>query len=249
MVEKDVLEDEINEKKEKFEEKTEETIDEIDESINGTRDKIDEKINDKKEKFDEKKEKTSAKIDDAKEKFDEKKEKTSAKLDEKINEQKEKFDERKEKGKVYSEKVVTELNKTIDELKENLRNMQKYADDKINEYKNATISNLAVDLIECDNIYYLKVAVPGVSKEEVDIEASDNDIVITTTFKPFIEELEDIEDAKVIASELTVGKCSKTVRFENSIEVEEIKAKYADNGIIIITIPKVVIPKHKVTVE
>ena len=231
MVEKDVLEDEIKEKKEKFDEKTEETIDEVDESINGTRDKIDEKINEKKEKF-----------DDAKER-------TGAKFDEKLDDAKEKFDERKEKSKVYSEKVITELNKTIDELKDNLRNMQKYADDKINEYKNATVSNLAVDLIEVDDTYYLKVAVPGIDKEEIEIEASDNDIVITTTFKPFLEELEDIEDAKVIASELTVGKCSKTVRFENSIEVEEIKAKYADNGIVIITIPKLVIPKHKVTVE
>ena len=231
MVEKDVLEEEIKEKKEKFDEKTEETIDEVDESINGTRDKIDEKINEKKEKF-----------DDAKER-------TGAKFDEKFDDAKEKFGERKEKSKVYSEKVITELNKTIDELKDNLKSMQKYADDKINEYKNATVSNLAVDLIEVDDTYYLKVAVPGIDKEEIEIEASDNDIVITTTFKPFLEELENIEDAKVIASELTVGKCSKTVRFENSIEVEEIKAKYADNGIVIITIPKLVIPKHKVTVE
>ena len=128
------------------------------------------------------------------------------------------------------------------------KNMQKYADEKINEYKNATISNLAVDLIESDDIYYLKVAVPGLDKDEVEIEAGDNDIVITATFKPFIEELEDIEDARVIASELTVGKCSKTVRFENSIEIEKIKAKYK-TGVILITIPKLIIPKHKVTVE
>lgn len=249
MVEKDVLEDEIKEKKEKFDEKTEETIDEVDESINGTRDKIDEKINEKKEKLDDAKERTGAKFDDAKEKFDDAKERTGAKFDEKFDDAKEKFGERKEKSKVYSEKVITELNKTIDELKDNLKSMQKYADDKINEYKNATVSNLAVDLIEVDDTYYLKVAVPGIDKEEIEIEASDNDIVITATFKPFLEELENIEDAKVIASELTVGKCSKTVRFENSIEVEEIKAKYADNGIVIITIPKLVIPKHKVTVE
>lgn len=189
------------------------------------------------------------KINERKEKIDEKKEKTTEKIDEKINEKKDKYEERKEKGKVYSEKFVNDLNSTIEELKENVRNMQKYADDKINEYKNATVSNLAVDLIEADDIYYLKVAVPGLSKDEVEIEASDNDIVITATFKPFIEELEDIEDARVIASELTTGKCSKTVRFENSIEVEKIKAKYSDNGIILITIPKLIIPKHKVTVE
>ena len=188
------------------------------------------------------------KINDRKEKIHEKKEKAEEKVDEKINEKKEKYEERKEKGKVYSEKFVNDLNTTIDELKENLKNMQKYADDKINEYKNATVSNLAVDLVEADDIYYLKVAVPGLSKDEVEIEAGDNDIVITATFKPFVEELEDVEDAKIIASELTTGRCSKTVRFENSIEVEKIKAKY-NTGVILITIPKLIIPKHKVTVE
>ena len=188
------------------------------------------------------------KMNERKEKFDEKKEKVEEKVDEKYNEKKDKFDEKKEKGKIYSEKFVNDLNNSIDELKENLKNMQKYADDKINEYKNATVSNLAVDLVETDDTYYLKVAVPGLSKDEIEVEASDNDIVITATFKPFIEELEDIEDAKVIASELTVGKCSKTVRFENSIEIEKITAKYT-SGIILITIPKLIIPKHKVTVE
>ncbi|WP_407413193.1 Hsp20/alpha crystallin family protein [Methanobrevibacter sp.] len=178
------------------------------------------------------------------EKVNEKKEKFEDKYDEK----KDKFDEKKEKGKVYSEKFVNDLNSTFDEFKENIKNMQKYADDKINEYKSATVSNLAVDLIETDETYYLKVAIPGIPKEDVEIEASDNDIVITATFKPLIEELEEVEDATIIASELTTGKCSKTVRFENSVEVDNIKAKY-NSGIVLITLPKLIIPKHKVTVE
>ena len=199
MVEKDVLEDKVNERKEKFEE-TEESFE------------------------------------------------SEEQTEETTEETKSRYEERKEKSRIYSEKIANDINKSVEDLKESVRNMQKYADEKINEYKNATISNLAVDLVEADDIYYLKVAVPGLSKDEVEIEAGDNDIVITATFKPFIEELEDVEDAKVIASELTVGKCSKTVRFENSIEVDNIKAKYS-TGVILITIPKLIIPKHKITVE
>ena len=198
------------------------------------------------------------KMNERKEKFDSAKEKVEEKVDEKYNEKKEKFEQRKEKGKVYSEKFVNDLNCTIEEFKENFKSMQKYADEKINEYKNATISNLAVDLVEADDIYYLKVAIPGITKDDVEIEAGDNDIVITATFKPFIEELgfnlepedeeEEADDVRIIASELTVGKCSKTVRFENSIDVEKISAKYK-SCIVLITIPKLIIPKHKVTVE
>ena len=190
------------------------------------------------------------KMNERKEKFEE----TQENVNEQSNEKEDKSEEPKEKTRIYSDKLSADLNKTLEDFKENFRNMQKLADDKITEYKNATVSNIAVDLVEFDDVYYLKAAVPGLSKEEVDIEASDNDIVISATFKPLIEELpellgvEELEDAKIIASELKSGKCSKTVRFENSIEPEKIKAKYS-TGIIIITIPKLIIPKHKVTVE
>ena len=180
----------------------------------------------KKEKFEEKEENTETQSEEKKEENtetqSEKEENTKTQSEEK---EEETFDDGKEKTRIYSEKFATDLNNTIEELKENFKSVQKYADEKINEYKNATVSNLAADLIETDEIYYLKVAIPGISKEDVEIEVGDNDIVITTTFKPFIEELEDVEDAKVIASELTYGRCSKTVRFENSIDIDNIKAK------------------------
>lgn len=193
----------------------------------------------KKEKFEEKEENTETQSEEKKE------ENTETQSEEK---EEETFDDAKEKTRIYSEKFTNDLNNTIEELKENFKYVQKYADEKINEYKNATVSNLAADLIETDEIYYLKVAIPGISKEDVEIEVGDNDIVITTTFKPFIEELEDVEDAKVIASELTSGRCSKTVRFENSIDIDNIKAKY-NAGIVFITLPKLIIPKQKITVE
>ena len=203
----------------------------------------------KKEKFEEKEENTETQSEEKEEntetQSEEKEENTKTQSEEK---EEETFDDAKEKTRIYSEKFATDLNNTIEELKENFKSVQKYADEKINEYKNATVSNLAADLIETDEIYYLKVAIPGISKEDVEIEVGDNDIVITTTFKPFIEELEDVEDAKVIASELTSGRCSKTVRFENSIDIDNIKAKY-NAGIVFITLPKLIIPKQKITVE
>jgi len=194
------------------------------------KDTIEEKVTEKKEKVEEK--------------INEKKEKA----EEKINQQKEKYEERKEKNKVYSEKIATDFSKNIDELKESFKNFQKTAEEKMTEYGFSSLSSLSADLVETEDTYYLKVAVPGIEKEDVDIQASDNDIVITATFKPLIEEVEAVENGKVIASELKTGKCSKTVRFENSIEVDKITAKY-NIGTVIITLPKLIIPKHKVTVE
>ena len=216
------------------------------------KDILKEKIDERKEKFEEKEEKPkeSKKTKEPKEEetTESKEEKTKEPKEEETTESEEKEQKTEEKTVNYSEKFANDLNNTIEEIKENFKSVQKYADEKLNEYKNATVSNLAADLIETDEIYYLKVAIPGISKEDVEIVVGDNDIVITTTFKSLIEELEDIDDAKVIASELTTGKCSKTVRFEKSIDMDNIKAKY-NAGIVLITLPKLIIPKHKVTVE
>ena len=193
-------------------------------------DEIETKISDKKEEFDEK-------IDEKKEKFDEKKE-----------ERKEKFEERKEKGKNIADNVINDLSNTIDEIRENLRNMQKNADQKYQDYKRSTVKTLDIDFIETKDTYYIRTAVPGIDKEDVLIEAGDNDITIETTFPSYIDEFDEEDEAEVIVSGMKSGRCVKTVRFENSIDIENITAKF-DNGIVIITLPKLIIPKHKINVE
>lgn len=187
---------------------------------------IETKISDKKEEFDEK-------VDEGKDKFEEKKEK---------------YEEKKEKGKNIADNVISDLYKSIDEFKENIKNMQKAADQKYTDYKKSTVQTLDVDLIETKDIYYIKASVPGVEKEDVLIEAGDNDLTIETTFKPYIEEFAEDETAEVISSSIKSGRCVKTIRFENSLDLENITAKFA-NGIVTITVPKLIIPKHKINVE
>ena len=191
---------------------------------------IEAKVADKKEEFDEK-------VNEAKDSFDDKKETFD-----------EKFEDKKEKGKNLADNVINDLYTSIDDFKEYIKNMQKNADEKYANYKKSTIQTLDIDLIETKDIYYIKAAVPGVTKDDVLIEAGDNDITIETTFKPYIEEFEEDETAETIVSALKSGRCVKTVRFETSIDLEKITAKFT-NGIVIITIPKLIIPKHKVNVE
>ncbi|WP_296859671.1 Hsp20/alpha crystallin family protein [uncultured Methanobrevibacter sp.] len=188
------------------------------------------------------------KISDKKEKIDEKIDQGKNKYDEKKDEQKEKFEARKEKGKNIADNVVNDFSNTVDEIKEGIKNLQKAADQKYTEYKNSTVKTLDVDLIETEKNYFIKVAVPGVNKDEISIEAGDNDITIEVTFKAFIDEFSEEDEAELISSSLKSGRCVKTIRFENSLDLENINAKF-DNGIVIITVPKLIIPKHKINVE
>ena len=121
------------------------------------------------------------KISDTKDKFDEKKE-----------EQKDKYEETKEKGKNIADNVINDLNASIDEFKEYIKNVQKTADQKYADYKKSTVQTLDIDLVETENKYHIKAAVPGVDKEDVLIEAGDNDLTIETTFKSFIEDRKSV---------------------------------------------------------
>jgi HSP20 family protein len=187
--------------------------------------------------FSEKEEKIEDKINEEKSKFDEKKEET-----------KEKFEDKKEKSKNIADNVINDLYKSIDEFKESIKNMQKNADQRYSDYKKSTVQTLDIDLVETKDTYFIKAAVPGVEKEDVSIEAGDNDLTIETTFKPYIEEFDEEDEAEVIVSAIKSGRCVKTVRFENSLDLENITAKFS-NGIVLITIPKLIIPKHKINVE
>jgi HSP20 family protein len=166
----------------------------------------------------------------------------------KKEETKEKFEDKKEKSKNIADNVINDLYKSIDEFKESIKNMQKNADQRYSDYKKSTVQTLDIDLVETKDTYFIKAAVPGVEKEDVSIEAGDNDLTIETTFKPYIEEFDEEDEAELIVSAIKSGRCVKTVRFENSLDLENITAKFS-NGIVLITIPKLIIPKHKINVE
>lgn len=187
------------------------------------------------------------KISEGKEKAEEKIDEHKEKAEEKINYHKEKLNEKREQTKNMAGKMTEDLSRGFDDLQEGIKSIQKIIDQKIDDYKKATIHSLDVDLIETEEKYYLKVDVPGIEKEEIDIEAGDKDISIVATFKPFIEEIEE-EDKTVLISDIKQGRCSKSIRFSNNIEIDKINAKF-NNGTVLITIPKLKTPKNKINVE
>lgn len=187
------------------------------------------------------------KISEGKEKAEEKIDEHKEKAEEKINYRKEKLNEKREQTKNMAGKMTKDLSRGFDDLQDGIKSIQKIIDQKIDDYKKATIHSLDVDLIETEEKYYLKVDVPGIEKEEIDIEAGDKDISIVATFKPYIEEIEE-EDKSVLISDIKQGRCSKSIRFSNNIEIDKISAKF-NNGTVLITIPKLKTPKNKINVE
>lgn len=184
---------------------------------------------------------------DKKDKVDEKINIGKEKVDNKIDEKKEKINQRMDQSKNFADKMASDLSKGVDDLFDNVKSAQKSINDKLNDYRKTYIQTLKIDLAENDKKYYLKVAVPGISKDDVDIHAGDYEINIEANFPSFTDEIGD-EDVDSIIEEIESGNCVKNISFENQIDIENITAKF-QNGAILITVPKIETPKHKINVE
>lgn len=97
----------------------------------------------------------------------------------------------------------------------------------------------AVEIKEKPNEYRIKVELPNVAKEDIDVELDKNNITIKAESK--CEKCEENENIR--SSEFRYGKFFRKIPFENKIKTEEAHSEFKD-GILKIVLPKVEI-EHK----
>ena len=108
-------------------------------------------------------------------------------------------------------------------------------------YNEDEIDKLAmpVELHEKETEYSVKAELPGVKKEDLDIDIDKNHMTIDAK-----KEEERKEDTKGYRkSEFRYGEFSRTVYFPQEIDVEKTTAKL-EHGILAITAPKLVAEKN-----
>ena len=99
----------------------------------------------------------------------------------------------------------------------------------------------AVEIRQSEKDYQVKVQIPGVNKEDIDVEI-DNDIM---TIKAEIEEEKtQNQNTKYHTCEFRYGKYLRTISFDHPLKQDEAKATYK-NGILTIVIPKIEPSKEK----
>lgn len=101
--------------------------------------------------------------------------------------------------------------------------------------------NLPVELIERDNNLIMKVMIPGMKREDINIEVSENQINISGECKADYQENKDL----IHRCEICTGKFARTMSLPQKIDHKKAKADYKD-GVLIITMPKSENQKDKV---
>lgn len=238
MVDKETIETKVVDTKEKIETKAEERHAKAEETKEKVKAKAEETI-------DATKEKTKEKIGETKDKTKETLGATKEKTKETIDATKTKVEETKEEVKQIKDTVEKDFTEGVGLFRENVKTIQSIIDEKINDYKEASVQNINAEVLETEECYYIRVALPGIDKDEIEIDASENEISIEASFKPLSD---DIEECTVLLNEMKIGRCSKNIFFSETIDLENIKAKYG-LGIVDLTVPKVEKPSKKITIE
>jgi HSP20 family protein len=105
----------------------------------------------------------------------------------------------------------------------------------------------AVDIVELEKEYVLKLDLPDVKREDVQIYAEAGDLVIKGTRK--FER--DVKDVKVLRREVGYGEFERMFTLPENVDVNAIKAECKD-GVLRVHLPKLAVaaPKPlKITVQ
>ncbi len=91
----------------------------------------------------------------------------------------------------------------------------------------------AIDIVEKKDKYIIKAEFPGIPKDDIDINVSDNVLTIKGEKKQEVEE----KDTNYYRSERVYGLFQRQLVLPPDVNAEKIKANYK-NGVLAVEIPK-----------
>jgi len=94
------------------------------------------------------------------------------------------------------------------------------------------VSTPAIDLYEKDGVYHVECAIPGLKKEDFDVEVSENRLAISAKYQ------DDHSDkgARYHYREMRRGAFSRSISFPQEIDAERVSASY-EHGVLHLTVP------------
>lgn len=105
---------------------------------------------------------------------------------------------------------------------------------------NSQLECPSCDVVEDNKNYTLKFDLPGVQKDQVKVEVSDDQL----TIKAERQEEHTTKGKKKYVSEISYGTYLRTFRLPAPVDEKKVEAKF-DNGVLTITVPKTEIPAAK----
>ena len=93
---------------------------------------------------------------------------------------------------------------------------------------------MKLDVKEDEKAYTVRADIPGVKKEDIQVDIDDNAITLRAEMK---QEKEEKKDEKVIYSERSYGMVSRSFSLPAPVDAQGAKAEYKD-GVLNLVLPK-----------
>ncbi len=141
-----------------------------------------------------------------------------------------------EEEKTRTENMLSDIVNTIKEKQEELGK-------SLSDYT-TTFQKPLADVMETENSIIVITDLPGVKKEDIDIDISEDSIDISAKFEDEIDE----EGANYIRKERSYGETKRSIKLPAQIDVKKATAKFNDS-ILTVNLPKLMEEKHKVDIK
>lgn len=115
---------------------------------------------------------------------------------------------------------------------------------KLTSDTNVTSFVPAVNTREDEKNYYIEIDLPGVAKEDINVELNENKLTVLGERKT----REEVKKEDYYLVESTFGKFQRTFTLPENVDIEHIEAKES-NGVLEIVIPKVNNPEVSKRIE
>jgi HSP20 family protein len=94
--------------------------------------------------------------------------------------------------------------------------------------------SIKIDVKEDDKGYTVKADIPGVKKEDIQIDVDNDEITLRAEAK---KEKEEKKDEKVVYSERSYGMVSRSFSLPSDVDAKLANAEYKD-GVLTLVLPK-----------
>ena len=103
--------------------------------------------------------------------------------------------------------------------------------------------DIRLDVEETTDAYLLRADVPGISKDQINVEINEDVVTISVEYKR-----ETTADAKALRIERLAGKASRSLRLPVTVDAANADAKHVD-GVLILTLPKAAPTARRLTIN
>lgn len=129
----------------------------------------------------------------------------------------------------------------FNDMVQSIREMPEEFDKALTEYTSNPVKP-AMDVMEEEENIIVKTDLPGVNREDIKIDLTEDTLTIQAQFEEEVEEEgeEEGEEGGVVKfhrKERRYGSASRTMVLPAKVKMDEVNAKF-DNGVLTITMPK-----------